>query len=199
MAQRRTIAKRTETTTSTPAHGSHPGQVEIQDASKNDNTSPATLRPGQRVEVPVVAEELAVEKRTVETGRVTVHVEPRVEGQVLEVPLLEDTVEVKRVPVNRILDAPVPVRQDGDVTIVPVFEEVLVVEKRLMLKEEIHLVRRQVATQERQTFALRKEEVHVLRSDGSNALSADQPAATGTAVAKPGPSAEGGAVNARGT
>ena len=150
-----------------------------------------TITPGQRVEVPVVAEELSVEKRKVDTGQVVVHVQPRVERQELEVPLTEETVEVQRVPVNRFVDGPVPVRQEGDVTIVPVFEEVLVVEKRLMLKEEVRLVRRRVATRERQTFDVRKEEVHVLRSDET----AEPAANDGTSVAKPSPvSGDGGSV-----
>jgi uncharacterized protein (TIGR02271 family) len=147
------------------------------------------------VAVPVVSEELTIEKRVREVGQVAVHVEPRVEQQVLEVPLLEDSVEVKRVPVNRFIDAPAPVREEGDVTIVPVFEEVLVVEKRLMLKEEIHLIRRRVATRQRQTFALRKEEAHVLRA-GSPAAEA---AAEGTAVADGGSATDGVRTNAGGS
>jgi stress response protein YsnF len=38
------------------------------------------------------------------------------------------------------------IRTEGDVTIVPVLEEVLVVEKRLLLKEELH-IRRGVETE----------------------------------------------------
>jgi uncharacterized protein (TIGR02271 family) len=139
-----------------------------------------SVKVGERVVVPIVSEQLTVEKRTREVGQVAVHIEPRVEQQVLEVPLLEDSVEVKRVAVNKFIEEPVPVREEGDVTIVPVFEEVLVVEKRLMLKEEIHLIRRRVATQQRQTFAVRKEEAHVLHS-GTPAAEA---AREGTAVAK---------------
>lgn len=37
------------------------------------------------------------------------------------------------------------IRTEGDVTIVPVLEEVLVVEKRLVLKEELHIRRRVAA------------------------------------------------------
>jgi uncharacterized protein (TIGR02271 family) len=154
----------------------------------DDIVSGTTLEAGQRVEVPVVEEQLSVEKRIVEKGQVVVHVRPTVERQELEVELLEEAVEVERVPVNRFVDAPVPVRQEGDVTIVPVFEEVLVVEKRLMLKEEIRLVRRKVATRERREFDLRKEEVQVLRTDAPAA----PPPGAGTPVAKSGASVDGG-------
>jgi uncharacterized protein (TIGR02271 family) len=155
-----------------------------------------TLAAGQSVNVPLIEEHIAVAKRLVETGQVVVHVEPRVEQQVLEIPLLEDAVDVERVPVNRFVDAPTPVRQEGDVTVVPVFEEVLVVQKRLMLKEEIRLVRRRVATIETQNYALRKEEAHVLRADvpAANATgnSGAAPGQSGTRVAEYDRSAEGG-------
>jgi uncharacterized protein (TIGR02271 family) len=166
-----------------PAHTSAHGILSAQ-----------ALAPGQSVNVPVIQEHLSVEKRIVETGEVVVHVEPRVERQLLEVPLLEDAVEVERVPVNRFVEAPTPVRQEGNITVVPVFEEVLIVQKRLMLKEEIRLVRRRVATVERQTFEVRKEEAHVLRAAGTADAAADlhNPAAhEGTPVAKPVASAEG--------
>jgi uncharacterized protein (TIGR02271 family) len=164
----------------------------------NDNTSAAPLQAGQRVEVPVVEERLEIQKRKVETGEVVVLVEPRVEEHVLDVPLVEDAVEIRRVPVNEFVDGPVAVRQEGDVTIMPVYEEVLVVEKRLMLREEIHFVRKQVERHEQQTITLRKEEVLVLRSGLSNANSTDQPAPGGTTVANTSRSAEGGTSNARG-
>jgi hypothetical protein len=46
---------------------------------------------------------------------------------------------VRHVPVERILDEPAVPRQEGETMIYPVMEEVLVVEKKLMLKEEIHV------------------------------------------------------------
>jgi uncharacterized protein (TIGR02271 family) len=163
--------------------------------SAHATLNPRTVDAEQAVNVPVIEEQISVQKRLVETGQVVIHVEPRVEQQVLEVPLLEDAVEVERVAINRFVDGPTPVREEGDVTVVPVFEEVLVVQKRLMLKEEIRLVRRRVATIERQTFDVRKEEVHVLRAGALAAASNDsddESARSGTHVAKPKASAEGG-------
>jgi len=48
-------------------------------------------------------------------------------------------VEVTRVPVDRVVDHPPEIRTENDVTIIPILEEVLVVEKRLVLKEELHV------------------------------------------------------------
>ena len=47
--------------------------------------------------------------------------------------------------------------------IVPILEEVLVVEKRLMLKEELHIRRRQVEESQPQRIVLRTEEATVER------------------------------------
>lgn len=56
--------------------------------------------------------------------------------------LYREDCDIRRVPVKRIIEAPVEARYEGDVLIVPMMEEVLVVEKRLMLREELHITRR---------------------------------------------------------
>lgn len=53
--------------------------------------------------------------------------------------LQTETVEVTHVPVDREIGEAPQVRTENGVTIIPVVEEVLVVEKRLILKEEIHI------------------------------------------------------------
>jgi stress response protein YsnF len=123
------------------------------------------LRPSQSTVVPVVAEQMEVGKRSVEKSRVVVHIVPQVRREAVDVPLVEEHIEIERVPVNRFVDGPSPARQEGDVTVVPVFEEVLVVERRLMLKEEVRLIRRKQTRQKRQEVELMTEEVRVLRSE----------------------------------
>jgi stress response protein YsnF len=53
------------------------------------------------------------------------------------------------------------VRYEGDTMIVSIMEEVLVVEKRWMLKEEIHLRQRRVERHQPQRVTLRREEALV--------------------------------------
>jgi uncharacterized protein (TIGR02271 family) len=96
--------------------------------------------------IPLVEEEAHVGKRTRTTGRVRIRTEVDEVEQLVAAELMQERVEVERVPVDRIVDAAPPVRTEGDVTIVPVLEEVLIVEKRLVLKEELH-VRRQQTTE----------------------------------------------------
>jgi len=84
--------------------------------------------------VPVIEEEIAAGVKAVRTGAVRVdkHVEKRLRK--VEGPLLHEDVEVRRVPVGRVVSEPPAVRRKGDTVIVPVVEEELVVTKRLCSK-----------------------------------------------------------------
>jgi uncharacterized protein (TIGR02271 family) len=136
--------------------------------------APDELARGGRVEVgkiPVVEESARIGKRVREAGQLVVYVTPHEHVQQVEVPLVEEHVEVRRVPVNQFIDGPVATRHEGNTTIVPVVEEVLVVEKRLMLREEVHVTRRRVETRQRQDVTLRREEARVLRAAGESPAS----------------------------
>jgi uncharacterized protein (TIGR02271 family) len=122
------------------------------------------------VTIPVHQEELRVGTRTIDTGGV------RVTKSVTEHPidideiLRHDELSVTHVPVGRIIDsgdAPVP-RQEGDTFIIPVIEEVLVVERRLRIKEEIHITKAQRETRHAETVFLKSEEVSVERFDDAS-------------------------------
>ena len=113
--------------------------------------------------IPLVQEHLTVGKRMVETGTVRVSTRLEEQTETITADLQRENVVVERVPVDRVIEAVPDVRWEGDTFIVPVVEEVLVVEKRLVLKEELHIrpeksvervekpvvVRRTVATVER--------------------------------------------------
>lgn len=120
---------------------------------------------GERIVVPLVAEELRVTTEQVETGGVRVHQTISERQEDVRVALLRDHVDVERVAVNRLVEgttAP-PVRQEGDVMVVPLLEEVVVVEKRLMIREELRIHLRRVQEEHTETVTLRREEAHVER------------------------------------
>ena len=123
---------------------------------------------GETIEsIPIVEEELKLEKREVVTGRVRVRTIVEVVEEMAQASLDEETVEVTRVPVDRVVDEAPPIRTENDVTIVPVLEEVLVVEKRLVLKEELH-ISRQIRSEDMQVpVQLRKQRAVVERLPGS--------------------------------
>jgi stress response protein YsnF len=115
--------------------------------------------------LPIVEETLVVGKRSTVTGRVRVSTKTEMVETLAGLDLDTETVEVSHVPVNREVDAAPPVRTEGDVTIIPVMEEVLIVEKRLMLKEEIH-IRRGVSQEHVEVpVTLRKQSAVVERLD----------------------------------
>jgi uncharacterized protein (TIGR02271 family) len=127
------------------------------------------------LKVPVFEEELSVDIRTFDTGR-GVRVNKTVTEQPVTVDelLMHEQVDVHRVAIDQVLEsgAALPTaRYEGDVLIVPVLEEVLVVEKRMKLKEELHITRTRIEASQAQTVVLKKEHVSIERFDESNPLS----------------------------
>jgi uncharacterized protein (TIGR02271 family) len=82
---------------------------------------------------------------------------------VVDEPLFHDEVEVEHISVNRPVEGPISVRYEDDTIIVPIMEEVLVVQKQLILKEEIHIRKRRIETHQPQQVTLRREEAHIDR------------------------------------
>src|SRR5919199_5690550 len=105
----------------------------------------------------LVEEQLKVGKREVERGRVVVRTRVETREEVAETDLRQEEVEVERVPVGRVVEAPPPVREEGGVLIVPVLEERLVVTAELVLVEEIRITKRSRTEHLREPVALRPE------------------------------------------
>jgi uncharacterized protein (TIGR02271 family) len=123
-----------------------------------------------RLTIPVLQEELQAGVRRVDTGRgVRIHKEVSSTPQTVEQVLAHDELEVRHVAVDRVVapsEAPAP-RYEGDTFIIPVLEEVLVLEKRVRILEEIHIVRHQRARRHAETADLRSESVTVTPFDDS--------------------------------
>lgn len=115
----------------------------------------------ERITIPVIAESLRLTRRLRETGRVRIHKQVHERQETVDLPLIQETTEVEHVAINREVDGPVPIRQEGDTTIIPVLEEVLVVEKRWILREELHVRVRRSEHHESQVVTLRSEQVTV--------------------------------------
>jgi stress response protein YsnF len=118
--------------------------------------------------VPVYQEEAWVEKRIVDTGRgVRIHKTVAEHPCRIDERLLRDEVEVSHVPVDRIvpLDQAPATRYEGDTLVVPILEEVLVVERRLRIKEELRITRTRREEHHAETVLLKSEQVSVERFD----------------------------------
>ncbi len=118
--------------------------------------------------VPLIAEEISISKRTVETGGVRVHKTVREDVQRIDEPIIREHLEVERVEVNQFVETAPAVRYEGDVMIVPVLEEVVVTQKRLLLREEIRLVKRREEIANVQEITLRREEISLENIEPDN-------------------------------
>lgn len=87
----------------------------------------------------LAAETLNVGKRVVETGRVRVRRTTTERTQKVNIPLASEIVEVRRVPIGKQVKKAPRVRETADEIIIPVVEEVVFFERRLVLKEELHV------------------------------------------------------------
>ena len=118
---------------------------------------------GRETVIPVFEENLSVTKRVVETARVRVSRVTHDYQQVVDELLQHEKVEVERVPIDRPVDAMPAVRQEGDVTIIPVVEEVVKIERHLVLKEEVHIRRVKHTERHQETITLHRQEAVISR------------------------------------
>jgi uncharacterized protein (TIGR02271 family) len=123
------------------------------------------------VVVPVVVEELAIGKRPVDSGGVRVTKQVHGETRTIDEPGFREEIEVERIPRNQVLDRPAQARQEDDTFIIPLMEEVLVIEKRLVLREEVRITRRRSEIRNPQQVTLRREEATIERIPGEETTS----------------------------
>ena len=115
--------------------------------------------------IPLLQEHLTLGLRRVETGRVRIHLATTTEDAQVQEPVRRERVEIQRVADGReVSEAPgVREEEDGAVLVVPVLEEILVTERRIILKEEIR-IRRVTTTQTiERTVALHSQTATVER------------------------------------
>jgi uncharacterized protein (TIGR02271 family) len=117
------------------------------------------------VALPLYAEDVTVDRRKVEQGTVRVSVQTNARERLVNEEVMHTRVEVKRIPIGRIVQAAPPMRTEGDTIIIPVMEETIVVERRLVLKEEIILQRVHTTEPYRENITLREQEAVIERTD----------------------------------
>jgi uncharacterized protein (TIGR02271 family) len=130
---------------------------------ETDALNPATTKTNRETVIPVFEEELSVAKRVVETARVSVSRVTHQHEQLVDELLQHEKVEVERIPFDRQIEAMPSIRQEGDVTIIPIVEEVLTVERHLVLKEEVHIRRIKQTERHQEMVILRRQEATVSR------------------------------------
>jgi uncharacterized protein (TIGR02271 family) len=160
-AARASAAGATSAAAGRAEHAEHGAQVAHPDASRVEIS-----RPSDEVHVPLAGERLVVETRPATLGEVTIHKRVEQVEQVLRHPVERDEVEVERVAVNQIVDSPPQLRHEGEWVIIPVVEEQLVVEKRLVLKEEVRVRTRRVTEQHEFRGIVTRERIDIADPGG---------------------------------
>lgn len=120
---------------------------------KEDKNKPVNLN--------VYEEQAKVDKKVVENEKVRIIKKVHNEDEKVNVEVKSEEVKVEKVTLNKYVDTAPPVRYEGNTTIVSVVKEVAVVEKKILLVEEIHITKVVKTTNEERIIPLRKEEVIV--------------------------------------
>ena len=128
----------------------------LADSNEND--------PLEQVVISLHAEEVSVGKRQVATGHVMVSTVTRAREELVEQLLQSERVEVDRVPVGKVIAKMPEVRTEDDTTIIPVVEEVVVLQRQLVLKEEVRVRRIRETQNHQERVVLRGQEAVITRA-----------------------------------
>ena len=145
-------------------------QRNAESSTEGDTSSDAA----ENIIIPVAEERIVVHKRQVEGATTRIVKRVLEDTQTVDETLLGEEVEIKRVKVDREVEAAEPIRTEGDTTIIPLYEEVIVIEKRLVLAEELHVMKKQTEKHEPLQVTLRREEVSVERLDPEEVAEQDE-------------------------
>ena len=116
----------------------------------------------QRVEL--LEEHIHIDKRVVTLGRVFVETKVETKQHMVEALLRQDKVEVERVAIGKVVETAPEIREEDGVLIIPVVEEQLVVQVRLILKEELRVTKTSTEEMVRQAVPVRSEHATVTRT-----------------------------------
>jgi uncharacterized protein (TIGR02271 family) len=131
--------------------------------NSSGRATPENRTSASSVTMPVVSEDVTVQTRRVERAKVRISKTVEEEQVTVHSEVARSEVSIERVPVDRFIEQPVSVRQEGDTLIIPVLEEVPVVVMKMKLKEEVRVTTRIIAQPHPMQVAVRRESVSTER------------------------------------
>lgn len=111
--------------------------------------------------IPLVEERIAIERRMREGRSVSVTTRPVTEEVTVREPVMREEVTIERVPVGAVVDRMPAIREDGDLTVIPVVEQRPRIVMDLVLVEEIHMRRTRREETHEQVVTLTRTEVDI--------------------------------------
>ena len=134
----------------------------IMDTSANDynHEKQQASDAGKEQVIPVIQEQVTIEKKLVETGKIRVRKFVTEKDEIIDHTLFHEESEIQTIPINKYVDKlPPAVRQEGDTTIISILKEEVVV--RVLLEKEIHITKKRIEHQESAKVTIRKEDVRI--------------------------------------
>ena len=120
--------------------------------------------------IPVIQEQITFDKQVIESGKVRISKRIVEHEELVDVPLFREEVDIEHVPINQFVETQPQVRQEGNTMIIPVVQEQVFYQKRLLLVEELHVKKQIVEEHKPQQITLLKEEVNITRSTENDSL-----------------------------
>ena len=118
--------------------------------------------------IPLHVEDVSVSRREIESAKVQIALVTGAREQLVDEEMTRVRVEIERVPIGQTIEVVPPISQEGDTTIIPVVEEIVVVERRLFLKEELRIRRVSTKEQHQEIIVLREQEALITREEADS-------------------------------
>ncbi len=116
-------------------------------------------------------EQAEVTRQTRPAGRVSVSTVTKTRDELIDELLTRENAEIDRVLIGQPVDELPVIREEGDTIVIPLVEEVVVVERRLILKEEIRIRRFTTTERHQETVTLREQDAVITREPAQTASS----------------------------
>ena len=151
-------------------------EASVQSRTEDDRAPDKT----SETAIPLFTEEVTVSKQVIETGLVQVSRVTHEREQLIDELLAHEAAEIDRTPIGRQIDAMPAVRDEGDTIVIPIVEEVLVIERRLLLKEEVRVRRVRSTERHQESVTLRHHEAVITRLPAEPPAAGEDPDASTT-------------------
>ena len=121
---------------------------------------------GDSETIPVVEESAKISRHVVDNGSVRLKKIIEEENVNIQHDVAHEDLEIRRISINKPVESPpAAVRYEGETMIVSVLREEIIVEKRLILAEEIHITKKVIIRKLEEPVVLRRERIAITRVD----------------------------------
>jgi len=126
-----------------------------------ENNNSNTSNKKEKEIIRVLKEDIDISKKVIDGRKISLHKSVSTETVSNNIVLLHDNIRIEHITFNKEVGEIPKIREKGNITIIPVIEEVAVVTKKIILVKEIHITNDQIEKIEHIETLLRKESVTI--------------------------------------